>query len=260
MESICLAASDFGMQAQYKFLGVTSEFVAKLELTATKEGSQKWTSLINKRRSDRRYYSNRTLGNSLKASLVQQQEGQIKLTIFDDKADIAEFSRLTYAATFNIMSNPDFRNELASWVRNNWTKQSDGMPAYVQGMPGLISLIAKPMIRKNKGVAKSQAKKDAKRVEHSAAIGLIVTKSENPQNWLDAGRVYQRACLIALKDNVKTAGVSAAVIDPATVQQIRDSFKLGGDPVALIRFGYTKNTPKASPRRSVTDFVLATNA
>jgi hypothetical protein len=149
------------------------------------------------------------------------------------------------------MGRVEFREELSGWVRNNWTRQPDGMPAYVQGIPGPVSLIAKKVIRKNPKTASSQAKKDAKGIMNSSAIALICAGNKSPEAWLDAGRLMQRLWLEATQLGISAAAYSAAVVDKDTANQIEKRLDLKSAPVALLRLGYGKNTPKASPRRSL---------
>lgn len=255
VESFVGAAAALGYTVRATYIGDDPAGVVRLELTEGGNQGRNTDQLIRERRSDRRFYTAKHLEPAALTDLQHLSEGAATLVLFTDPADIQFLADQTYAATYKTMANPAFRTELASWIRNNWTKKPDGMPAYTQGIPGPVSLLAKFIIKKNKAVAKDQAKKDSKRVTHSAAIGLVIINKHSPAAWLDAGRLYQRACLTALANTVKTSGVSAAVIEPHTTKKITDTLHPGGAPVALIRFGYTKNSPKASPRLALSHFV-----
>lgn len=257
VESFVGAAEALGHSVTFTFVGKDSANIARLEVKKQSVTAQYTDKLIRSRRSDRRFYEERQLEATSLNSLKELAEGRARLMLLTDQSDIKFLADQTYQATYDTMSNPAFRAELASWIRNNWTKQPDGMPAYTQGIPGPISLLAKFIIKKNKAVAKDQAKKDSQRVAHSATIGLVCINRHTPAAWLDAGRLYQRACLTALEYEIKTSGVSAAVIDPRTTKQIIDKLRVEGEPVALIRFGYTKNSPKASPRLTLSHFVIS---
>lgn len=255
VESVLLAAEEIGYQGQVSTPSDQAESVVQIVLTKTKPGTTAWSTLIRKRRSDRRFYEPRPLADDVLSELSNLSQGEASLKLFTAETGLKHLSQATHTATFLAMSNPAFRGELASWIRNNWTKRPDGMPAYVQGIPGPISLIAKLVIKNNKGVAKSQANKDSSRIDRSAAIGLICTADQSVAAWLDAGRLYQRACLIAEAHGVKSAGLSAAIVNQETTKQLVDSLNLPATPVALLRFGYAPKTPKASPRLPVSAFV-----
>lgn len=258
VENITLVAAEINCSAEYKFISDETREVAIIKLSPNAKHANpdlKWSALINKRRSDRRLYEKKEIPSGQLSSLDKMACGNAQTVMIDRETTINYLSKMTYQATLQTMASQDFRDELAGWVRHNWTKKHDGMPGYTQGMPGPISLFAKTIIRKINKVAADQAKKDAKRVKHSAAICIIYTDAQTPDAWIDAGRLYQRLCLEALKEGIKTSAVSAAVIVPETAKQIKSKLQLKAEPVALLRLGYTKNTVKSAPKLSIKEFV-----
>lgn len=256
IETLICAASDNGLQADYKFLSEEPDRVAHIifkPAPATK-ATDKWAAAIRNRRSDRRLYDKKALTPQIVSELSSIARGNATLRLINNQPDIVFLAEMTEQATLSVMSSNDFRNELASWVRHNYTRQSDGMPAYTQEMPGPVSLLAPWLIRNMKPVPADQAKKDAKRVSHSAAIGLVCTPEQSVGNWIDAGRVYQAACLYSTQHSIKTAGVSAAIIEKDTAAAIIKQLKLSQQPVALLRFGYKDGQVRSTPRRRVADF------
>lgn len=250
IESIALASRDLNFDVSFRFISDKPERVGTITFVRRKTNtdSTKWIPLIRNRRSDRRYFEDKKLPLDDLAILENMAYGESSLLVTDNLDNIKYLTSMTKQATLKIMLRQDFRNELAGWVRNNWTRKHDGMPGYSQGMPGPISLLAKFVIKKTKSVAKDQAKKDSGRIQHSSAVGLVCLNSESPENWINAGRLYQKTCLVALSLGIKTSGVSAAVIDPQTTKLIQKRLGFDSTPVALMRFGYTKNIAKASPR------------
>ena len=257
IETIVLDAEDKGYGVVYNFLNSGPDYVARLEFVR-KESSRKaqhWEKLIRSRRSDRRFYETTKLADRDIRSLDNLTCGDAYLLLLEQPSEIGFLSKMTREATYEIMSDQAFRNELASWVRNDWTKKPDGMPGYTQGMPGPISLLAKFVIKKSKKVAADQAKKDSKRVSRSAALGLICVPQESPGNWIEAGRLYQLICLEALHHDIKTSAVSAAVISQTTIKKIVKTLALQHHPVALMRFGHIDRAQKATPRLDVESFL-----
>lgn len=253
-ESILLASEDQGYVTSVAFLGKDSGRVARISFKkSTVKKHADWGELIQRRRSDRRLYDERPLATEVKDRLEGLEYDSARLKLFTGRKDIDYLADKTYQATESLMSPQEFRDELASWVRNNWTREPDGMPGYTQGMPGPISLLAKFVIRKNPKVAVSQAKKDGKRVRRSAAVGLVCVTDDSPKGWFAAGRLYQRLCLLAEKEGVRTAAVSAAIISPDTAKAIGRRFGSGAIPVVLVRLGYKAGSVKATPRRPVSD-------
>jgi hypothetical protein len=251
VESVDLAAASLGFNVSTNFVGNNPEEIVKLQISRTKQQEHSWIDLILSRRSDRRLFEKRQLPQEVVKELDSLEQGNAFIKIFSDTSDIDYLSKQTFEATLKAMSNAEFRKELSGWVRNNWTKQPDGMPGYAQGIPGPISLFAKFIVEKNKAVAKDQAKKDSRRIKQSSSIGLICAIDQSPNSLVDAGRLYQRACLTALKHDVKTSGISAAVIDVVTSKNICKKFDIRERPVALIRFGYRGGIVRKSPRLKI---------
>ena len=257
IEAVATAAPCYGYKATVHYLGNKAGGVARVSLSKLKAKSgPRALDLLRHRRSDRRHYQDKKIPTDIIGKLGNITRGSASLSITDSPEAIGFLSEMTAEATREIMSDPAFREELAGWVRHNWTRQPDGMPGYTQGIPGPVSLFAKVVIRNNKRMANSQAKQDSRRVARSSAIGLVCIPKDDPPCQLDAGRVYQRACLAGAKYGLKTAGVSAAIVNDDTSEQIAKRLALKGKPVALIRFGYTKSVPKTSPRLSLSDFVV----
>lgn len=251
IETAIYAGKSLGLSASYTFKGKEPDRIAEITFTPSKGKTEGWLETINNRRSDRRLYDKKPLRKEDLKTLSNLRRGGAGLKMFVKPDEIAFLADMTYESTYRVMSNPLFRTELSSWIRNNWTKRPDGMPGYAQGIPGPVSLIGAWFVKNVKIVPADQAKKDAKRVRLSSAIGLIYSNEQTPSAWIDAGRVYAAVCLVAEQAGIKTAGVSAAVVDESTNKQIQKKMGLQEQPVALLRFGYKKGRVRATPRRSV---------
>jgi len=255
IETAVQAARNYGYQTVVEYIGSEYEGVARVAFTKRGSADKGLEHLIRLRRSDRRKFSKKDIPPAEVKKLAGLACGEAKIHLFTENEPIKFLSEMTYDATLTAMKRGDFREELSGWVRNNWTRRADGMPAYVQGIPGPVSLVAKSMIKKNPKVAAGQAKKDAKGVLNCSAIALISAGKDNPRAWLDAGRLMQRLWLESARLGISAAAYSAAVVDKNTANQIKKQFGLKAEPVALLRLGYGRNTPKASPRRPLDDIL-----
>lgn len=254
IQTTLYACKDRGLEAVYRYTGKGPEDIARITFEKNSRNGNEWLSAIENRRSDRRLYEHKPLNEESLKLLRGLKYEKANLIIIDDPEKIAFLAKMTRESTYRIMSDQAFRNELSSWVRHNWTKQPDGMPGYAQGIPGPLSLIGSWFVKNMKVVPSDQAKKDAKRVKNSAAIGLICTNVQTLESWIDTGRLYVDACLAAEKFGIKTAGVSAPIIDEITNKKIVDELKLSKRPLTLIRFGYKKGRVRTTPRLSIEQF------
>jgi nitroreductase len=257
IQTAAYAAQSLGYKMTTLFMGEGPEGVAELLFTKASKPEPELEDAITHRRSDRRKFLDKPIPKDEMDQLKKLTSGTAKLAIFTSEEDVKFLSEMTKKATLTAMKRDEFREELAGWVRHNWTKLPDGMPAYVQGIPGPVSLLAKTIIKKNPKVADSQAKKDAKSVFGSSAVALITLADQSPRTWLDAGRLYQKLCIEAQLHDIHTAAFSAAVVDGNTVSAMMDRLEMSDHPVALLRLGYAKNLPRPTPRRSL-NAILAT--
>ncbi len=191
IETLLCAARDKGLKATYLYLGRNPGEIATISFHKDGPAANEWPGAIQNRRSDRRLYEPKSLTAVSREALNKLERGTASLKLIDTASDIGFLAEMTHEATLRTMSNQEFRNELASWVRHNWTKRPDGMPGYTQGMPGPVSLLGPWFIKNMKPVPADQAKKDAKRVMRSAAIGLVCLEQSNFPDWIEAGRLYQ---------------------------------------------------------------------
>lgn len=246
LEVLCLAALGFGYKLSVKYL-LETKLIATIKLANKVKPEPKLLSAIKLRVSNRSWFEDRPLPKRLLGQLALSDFSNASSVVLTDKAAIHYLASKTKTATEVIMSEPQFRAELSGWVRNNHTRQHDGMPGFVQGMPTPPSMLAKHIV-KHIDISKGQAKKDAGRVLHSAAIILISAHQASPEAFFNVGRLYARACVIAQQAGVATSGVGAAVIDPSIKAQIQQHFKLPHQPTALLRLGYTNKTARHTPR------------
>lgn len=246
IETLILAARGFGYEVgvQYDF---NKDVITGFSIKSKIEADPLLLDAIVQRTSNRSLYKEEGLSDTQLEEIIKSKFKNISTYLVNNAEDISFLADQTRHATQIIMSEPEFRSELSEWVRSNVSKKHDGMPGFAQGMPTPPSLIAKHII-KHIDISKSQAKTDAERVRHSAAIALIQIDKPDEEAFLNAGRQYARICILAQKKGLATSGIGAAVIDVKTKQAITERFKLTREPVALIRIGHATKPARHTPR------------
>lgn len=244
LETLALAAKGFGYE-----IAVKSELdtVTRIALGKKITPEPSLLEAIISRVSNRNVYAAKPLDVGLLKSLVAHSFNNASLQAVTDKDEIDFIAQQTSLATVAIMSDAAFRLELSKWVRNNVTRQHDGMPGHVQGMPTPPSLIARHVI-KNIDISKGQAKTDSKRVLNSPALLVVRVKDIGDEEFLNSGRLYARVCILAQQAGLNTSGVGAAVIDLDTRELIKQKLKLPDQPIAIIRLGKASKSARHTPR------------
>ena len=246
LETLRLAALGFGYELQITY-NLQTKLIATIELGAKQTADKSLLQAITQRVSNRSSFSNKQPPTSLLETLIHSEFDDASLMYTTQQKHIEFLAQQTKYSTEVIMTDPKFRAELSVWVRNNRTKQHDGMPGFVQGMPTPPSMLARHIVKRF-DISKGQAKKDSQRVLHSSAIILVMAHNTRPTAFLNAGRLYARICVLAQQQGVATSGVGAAAIDPTTKKLVKDTLGLPHLPTALIRLGYATKPARHTPR------------
>jgi nitroreductase len=159
------------------------------------------------------------------------------------------------AADRDQMANPDFRKELAHWMRPEHSHQMDGMEADLLGQHGVAAYVA-PLIVRTFDVGKMQSAKDASLTEGSPDICVFHTPVDDPINWMATGRALAHFTLEAMS----MGRASAYMNQPCEVPHLRAAFRqtlcISGFPQLLLRSGIADET-HAALRRPVAEVLTS---
>ncbi|HUH13104.1 MAG TPA: nitroreductase family protein [Longimicrobiales bacterium] len=139
---------------------------------------------------------------------------------------------------------PEYRHELASWVRDG----SLGAPWGLRWAAGLaISEL---------DLTGPMARKDAGRMDSAGALALVTSAGDDPRSQLRAGQVLERMWLMATHRGLAVQPMSG----PLEVPQLRQELGLvfgteEGVPQHLFRLGYAAGSARRRPRRDVEEVV-----
>lgn len=153
-------------------------------------------------------------------------------------------------------SNPDFRRELANWLKSKKVGSSDGMSADSFGLPDILTPLGSLLVRTiNLGNAVGQT--HLKQInQESAVIGMLTSKNEDIQAWIKTGQALSHVLLY-----LTTKGLSVSFYnEPIEIKALRKELsKLVGkneSPQMLFRVGFGP-AGKASSRRPLEECLIA---
>jgi len=245
LETLTLAARGFGYELNVEL--PFSEVVATIKLGGKTTADPTLLDAITNRSSNRYFYDAEPIDDATLKDITTADLPDVFVQTITSEADRNFIAEQTTAATLTLFHEPQFREELSKWVRNNLTHKFDGMPGFAQKIPTPPSMIA-PLLIKNVDISKDQAKKDTALVLHSPAIAMVAVKEINDQAFLAGGRMFAHICIMATKHGLASTGVGAAIIDPTTRQKVADHFGVSYQPIALVRLGKTSQVAKHTPR------------
>jgi nitroreductase len=245
LETLTLAARGFGYELNVEL--PFSDVVAVIKLGNKTTADPTLLDAITNRSSNRYFYDPEPIDDATLKDITTADLPDVFVQTITSETDRNFIAEQTTAATLTLFHEPQFREELSKWVRNNLTHKFDGMPGFAQKIPTPPSMIA-PLLIKNVDISKDQAKKDTALVQHSPAMAMVAVKEINDQAFLAGGRMFAHICIMATKHGLASTGVGAAIIDPTTRQKVADHFGVKYQPIALVRLGKTSQVAKHTPR------------
>jgi hypothetical protein len=209
---------------------------------------------IAKRRTDRSIYDGKPLTLEEKQALKVLSRKESNIVFVEDRDQMNEIAKLTEEGTIATLSRQDFKEELSHWVRNDWTRQPDGMPGYAMGMPAPLSFVSSLMVRLAP-IHKQEGPKAKKQVESASAVAVILTSNDNAPDWLKGGQFLEHLWLEVTAAHVAAAPLASAVeATPNIRNQLKTVLKTNLLPQAILRIGHSAHTDlRTTPRRSSKD-------
>jgi hypothetical protein len=147
-----------------------------------------------------------------------------------------------------------FRTELAAWLRTNQTDQADGMPGFAFGLSTPMAALA-PLMLRTVPTELVRPVHDDDLAREAPLLGVLMTPSDEPRDWITAGQGMERALLFATSQGLSTGLMNQAIqVDGARVR-VRRLLSTELWPLAILRFGFGPET-RPTPRRTLTDVLV----
>lgn len=258
LANLRIAAEHFGFQvAEEDFPGGNGQPVARLSFVSggtEPSGNEALFAAIPKRHTNRAPYESR----AVPVDLLQRFRGQVsdpgvRLDLVTQREHIQTLAELAAKATRDTLGRADFRSELSRWVRNNFTKQPDGMPGFAVGVPDVPSLLARVMVRLP-AMANAEAKKAQTLLTGSPLVAVFSAKEDAPRGWVKAGVALERVWLAAVAHGLRAAPYAGPFEAGTLHENVERLLGISGFRAqTLLRIGYGPEDPHPSPRRSVED-------
>ncbi len=189
---------------------------------------------------------------------------EVKLHIINDplrRFSIAEFQG---QADGYVINSKKFSKELGDWLLPNNTNSFLGMPGIGFGLQDDQAtrlhkgLSGKTALQPEDGLRFAMAGKIY--IEKSPLLAFLTIAQDNPQNWLEAGQVFERIFL-----NLESQGISVAVhagiVEVGLIKRLFSASLATTRPLAVFfRAGFTKDKKNLlrphSPRLPLNDVLL----
>lgn len=203
---------------------------------------------IPHRRTTRTSFAANGLEDRLSRDLVSIAAAHgIQATIYVDARQREAIAKLVARADRRQMGNPNFRSELAHWMRRRSNDAQDGMSIASFGVSDILSPAAAALIR-TFDMGASIAASDYQLAAGSPVLLLLSTESDNPQSWMTTGAALSDILLEATANDASTAYLNQPLELPDMRAELRGLLGIQGHPQVLVRLGRGQAVA-ASPRR-----------
>lgn len=143
-----------------------------------------------------------------------------------------------------------FREEISKWLRPNDTREGNGMPGFVAGIPLLVSKVTPLVLPSLAFLAMKQVGQDAEKLAGSPLCAMVVTNGDEPIDWFFAGIRYEvlqlRATLLGLHSTPLGAMIETRV---AREELMRLTTK-NKYPQMFARLGHSSSPIRHTPRQT----------
>ncbi len=256
MENLSVAAHAAGLATQeVNFPQGEDSLVVTLQ-PGTQSSDQDLANAISSRQCNRSAYDGKSIPQSQIQSLLGLTTGDCSVVLAEnDSMDaIVDLVRTGDLAQY---ADQAFLDELVYWLRfnkNEAQRTRDGLYSACSGNPSVPRFLGKLFLSPSS--APKQADTDEKMLRSSSAVILLATPGDDKQDWVMAGRTFQRLALTMSGMGIQLAFMNQPIEVAALRKDLGNVFGLTHEvPQLLLRLGYAESMPY-SLRREVSDMVL----
>ena len=226
--------------------------VLRIALEPTRVVATPLYNAIPERQSTRAEYDGQPISASELALLERAAQGNgVRVILLTGRAAMEKVLEYVVQGNTAQMNDRAFVEELKAWIRfsaDDAIRAGDGLYAASSGNPSVPSWLGRLLF----GLfftPKAENDKYAKHVRSSAGIAVFVSEVENPAQWIEVGRCYERFALQSAAMGIRNAMLN----QPVEVSTLRPQFATflgvgGRRPDLVVRFGRGPKLPPSLRR------------
>lgn len=253
-----LAARHFGYQTLLEWESEQPDRVVRLHLGAKRPptaAEERLFAAMPRRHSNRSRYEARSVptGTIDRLQACAGQEGTW-LQLIQDAPTRKILYDLIVEGDREQWGQPAFRQELARWVRQPASAQSDGLPAEVQAK-GSAHEMSSPWLIRTFDLWREEASRDGQLASGAPVLAVLGTFTDAAEDWFAAGMALEHLLLEACACGLQSSFVNQPIEVPSLRSQLRQALGRQDFPQLIIRMGYGQPAPM-TPRRRVQEVLL----
>lgn len=248
IENLCVAAPAFGLDTSAEF-GLDTTLVRLRPARATRDAL---FDAIFQRQCTRSDFEGTALPvATLRALEAAATRPGVQAFMLVDGARREQLLDYLTEANRAQVESPVFVNELLAWLRFDGAeavRTRDGLYSACSGNPSLPRWLAQPVFR-HSFTASRENDKLARQLRSSSGAIVLVSQTDRPALWFEAGRAAQRFGLAATAAGLRYAFINQPVEVKAVRGQLASWLNLGPRrPSVVMRFGAAAPLPRSLRR------------
>lgn len=263
LENILIVADYFGMKTDVNFFQSSEnrEFIAVKFIgnESVENNKDHLIYYIAKRCTNRNKYKNRMPNSQFLVKIKNLSSNDITVSVVDNqdlkkKYDIAD---IVSEAQVKVMNSDSFREELSHYIKSNYTKAKLGMPGFVLGIPGLISIFASGLIKRFNLSKKTFKQDNALLKLHTPVFIIISSNVDSTENRIKVGQVFEKIWLMAEREGLNCFPLAAAIQLDDCCYRLQNAMGSKNRPLVFFRMGYPTKKSRHSPRLNIDDVLIS---
>jgi len=260
LENLIAAAEGLGLEYALSLFPHSEEAlcVARLafkDLRAARSGTSPASTAILARQTNRFPYETRKVPQEFLASIRALAHSGLEVHVVEDPAVKNDLVRIFGDATEAAFHDKRFTSELSRWIRPSLKRYRDGMPGYNIGIPWPVSFIV-PLAIRYGNVAKQQRAMVEKPARATPVFIVIATKQDDPQAWVEVGRLLERIWLRAIAEGMVMGPNAAPIQIGEFYKELQHALQTELRPQIFARLGYSSKRVPKSPRLLLEEVLL----
>jgi hypothetical protein len=261
-----VALHHFGHETSVQYLPDPNqpEFLARVRLGRTRAPDYQDESLfraIRRRRTTRLPFFRRRIPRALQRRLIWlASEYNCWLYFLETPYERERVAELVTEGDRRQLSDPAFRQELASWIHPRGGDRHDGMSAYAFGLNALYDF-STPLLAtavRTFDIGRGQAARDRDLLDASPVLVTLGTGADGPIEWVHSGQAMEQMLLRAAAEDVTASYLNQVCEISDLREDLRKITGRNGPPQLVMRLGYAEQR-QPSPRRPVSDVLFGHN-
>jgi hypothetical protein len=255
---VAAARFRFSCEVEYNHTGDSERPLAQVFLTAGMPGDEELARLfpeLTRRRTNRYPFLVSRVAATVQQHLLAAGEGyQSVLDISTDGEINKAVAELVAEADQRLLADPEYRRDVAEWMRPDQSDRMDGLPASSQGSRGILSTLG-PWTARAIDLQRTLAARDKNLCMEAPALVTIAGEDTIP-GWLDTGEMLEKLLLTISREGLQVSYFNMPVLLPDLRLKLRVILGLSTWPQLLLRVGYCLEETSMTPRRRIEDVII----